>query len=132
MNENLIFVAVIESSRGYLLNFEDLLLDKSKLSIASRHSLNLRAYCNISLLFSQLAFKTHDSPITDKRINPMIARAKAPQLHLLSILYLFRVAISPFHWHLRVRICVDQDIECAVAGIELWKECHRGCDLAKD
>lgn len=95
---------------------------------------NLQAYCDISLLFSQFVSKTrnHDSPITDKRINPMIARAETPQLHLLSIHYLLCVAISPFHWHFRVRVCVDQDIECAVAGIELRKERYGGCDLAED
>lgn len=62
----------------------------------------------------------------------MIARAETPQLHLLPIFYLLRVAVSPFHRHFRVCIGVDQDIESAVAGIELWKEGHRGCDLAED
>lgn len=62
----------------------------------------------------------------------MIARAETSQLHLLAILYLLGVAISPFNRHFGVRICIDQDIERAVTGIELWKEGYRGCDLAKD
>lgn len=62
----------------------------------------------------------------------MIARAETPQLHLLPIHYFLRVAISPFHWHFRVRIRVDQDIECAISGIKLRKERYGCCNLAKD
>ena len=62
----------------------------------------------------------------------MIARAETPQLHFLPIFNLLGVAISPFHRHFRVRVRVDQDVEGAVARIELWQEGHGGCDLAED
>ena len=62
----------------------------------------------------------------------MIARAETPQLHLLPILNLLGVAISPFHRHLRVRVRVDQDVERAIARVELGKEGHGGGDLAED
>ena len=62
----------------------------------------------------------------------MIARAETPQLHFLPILNLLGVAIPPFHRHFRVRVRVDQDVERAIARVELWKEGHGGCDLAED
>ena len=62
----------------------------------------------------------------------MIARAETPQLHLLPILNLLGVAVSPFHRHLRVRVRVDQDVERAIARVELGKEGHGGRDLAED
>ena len=74
----------------------------------------------------------YDSPVTNKRIHPMIARAETPQLHLLPVLNLLRVAVPPFHRHLRVRVRVDQDVKGAVAGIELGQECHGRGDLAED
>ena len=62
----------------------------------------------------------------------MIARAETPQLHLLPILNLLGVAVPPLHRHLRVRVRVDQDVERAIARVELGEEGHRGCDLAED
>ena len=62
----------------------------------------------------------------------MIARAKTPQLHLFPILNLLGVAVPPFHRHLRVRVRVDEDVEGAVAGIELGQKGHGGGDLAED
>ena len=62
----------------------------------------------------------------------MVARAETPQLHFLPILNLLGVAVPPFHRHLRVRIRVDQDVERAIARVELWEEGHGGCDLAED
>ena len=96
--------------------------------------LNLQACSTVSPPFSQLPSSTrhHDLPVTHKRINPMITRAETSQLHFLAIFNLLGVAISPFHWHFRVRVCVDQDIERAVACFQLWKEGHGGGDLAED
>lgn len=62
----------------------------------------------------------------------MIARAKTPQLHLLPVLNLLGVAIPPFHRDLRVRVRVNQDVERAVARVELGEEGHGGGDLAED
>ena len=62
----------------------------------------------------------------------MIARAETPQLHLFPIFYLLRVAISPFHRHIRVRIRVNQYVERAIARVELRKEGYGGGDLAED
>lgn len=62
----------------------------------------------------------------------MIARAETPQLHLLPVFNLLRVAIAPLHRHLRVGVRVDQDVERAVARIELRKEGYGGGDLAEN
>ena len=62
----------------------------------------------------------------------MIARAETPQLHLFPILNLLGVAISPLHRHFRVRVRVDQDVEGAIARIELREEGYGSCDLAED
>lgn len=62
----------------------------------------------------------------------MIARAETPQLHLFPIFYLLRVAISPFHRHIRVGIRVNQYVERAIARVELRKEGYGGGDLAED
>ena len=62
----------------------------------------------------------------------MIARAETPQLHLLPVFNLLGVAIAPLHRHLRVGVRVDQDVERAVARIELRKEGHGGGDLAEN
>lgn len=71
-------------------------------------------------------------PIADQSVNPMIAGTETSQLHFLSILNLLRIAIAPFHGHVRVCICVYQHIEGAVAGVQLRKKCYRGGDLAED
>ena len=109
-------------------------MSQSFILISASNALNLQACCIISPLLSVLAFKTRNRylPITNKRVDPMVARAETSQLHLLPILNLLRVAISPFHRHFGVRICVDQDVERAIAGIELGQEGHGCCDLAED
>lgn len=71
-------------------------------------------------------------PVANKSIDSMITRTEASQLHFLAILNLLCIAISPFHWHFRVSVRVDQDIECAVSGIELREKSHRSCDLAEN
>lgn len=58
-------------------------------------------------------------PIANQRIHPMIARTKAPELHLLPILDLLRITIPPLHWHIGVCISIYQHIECTIA-VELW------------
>ena len=45
----------------------------------------------------------------------MIACAETPQLDFLAIDNLLRVAITPFHWHLRVGVGVDEHVEGTVA-----------------
>jgi hypothetical protein len=62
----------------------------------------------------------------------MITRTETSQLHFLAVFDLLCIAISPFHGHFRVSVCVDQDIEGAVSGIELREECDRGSDLAEN
>jgi hypothetical protein len=61
----------------------------------------------------------------------MRTRAETPELHLLPILDLLRIAIAPFHWYIAIRIGIDQYVERAVA-IELGEEGYRGGDLAED
>jgi hypothetical protein len=61
----------------------------------------------------------------------MVARTETPQLHLLAILDLLRIAISPLHRHFTIRIRIHQHIERAIS-IQLWQECDRGRYLAKN
>lgn len=61
----------------------------------------------------------------------MITRTKAPQLDLLPIANLLRVAITPLHRHFAIGIRIHQYIERALA-VELWEEGHRRCDLSED
>jgi hypothetical protein len=61
----------------------------------------------------------------------MITRSKTPQLNLLPILNLLRIAVAPLQRHVRVRIRVYENIECAVT-VELRKKGHRGGDLPED
>lgn len=91
----------------------------------------LSVHCVLSQLHI-LDPRIRDSPITDQRIHAMVARAETPQLHLLPVFNLLRVAIAPLHRHFRVRVRVDQDVERAVARIELRKEGHGGGDLAEN
>lgn len=53
-------------------------------------------------------------PIAHQRIDLVIARAEAPQLHLLGILDLLRITVTPFHRHLGVGVCIDEHVERAV------------------
>lgn len=71
------------------------------------------------------------NPITHERINSVITRTKTPQLHLLPILDLSRIAIPPLHGYLAVRICIHQDIKAAVT-VKLREEGDRSGDLAED
>lgn len=57
-------------------------------------------------------------PVAHQRIHPMVTSTKAPQLHLLTILDLFGVAIAPFNRYIRIGVGVYQHIERAIA-IEL-------------
>jgi hypothetical protein len=61
----------------------------------------------------------------------MIARTKTPQLHLLPILNLLRIAVPPLHRHLAIRIRINQHVERAVA-LQLRQERHRRRDLSED
>ena len=61
----------------------------------------------------------------------MIARAEAPQLHLLGILNLLRVTVTPFHRHFRVGVCVYEHVEGTVT-LELRKESNRCRNLSED
>ena len=61
----------------------------------------------------------------------MITCAETSQLDFLSILDLFGVAVSPFHWHVGIRICVHENVECTIS-VEDWEEGDRGSDLAED
>lgn len=61
----------------------------------------------------------------------MIVRAEAPQLHLLAVLDLLRVAVAPFDGHFRVSIGVDEDVEGAVP-VENREEGHGRRDLSED
>ena len=61
----------------------------------------------------------------------MIARTETSELYLLCILDLFCVAIAPFDGYIRVRICIDQHVEGAVA-VKYGQEGDRGSDLAEN
>lgn len=61
----------------------------------------------------------------------MISSAETPQLHLLPVLDLFGVAISPLYRNVRISVSVDKDVESAIA-IELWEEGHGGGDLSEN
>jgi hypothetical protein len=67
-------------------------------------------------------------PVANQSIHPMIACTETPELHLLPILNLLRITISPLHRHVGVCIGVYQHVERTIA-IELRKESHGCCDL---
>lgn len=69
-------------------------------------------------------------PIANQRINLMTIRTETPQLHLLRILDLLRIAIPPLHWYLAIRIRIHQHIKRAIA-IQLRQKRHAGRDLAE-
>jgi hypothetical protein len=71
------------------------------------------------------------NPIANQRIHTMIARAETPQLHLLPVLDLLRIAIAPLHRHLAIGIRIHQHVERAVA-VQLRQERHRRRDLPED
>jgi hypothetical protein len=61
----------------------------------------------------------------------MITRTKTPQLHLLPILNLLRIAVSPLHRHLAVRIRIHQYIEGTIT-LQLRQESNGCRDLSED
>lgn len=69
--------------------------------------------------------------VADNRIDAVIRRAEASQLHSLAILNLLSVGVSPLDGDVAVRIGVDEDVEGAVAA-ELGEEGDGGGDLAED
>lgn len=54
-------------------------------------------------------------PIANQRIHLMTIRAEAPQLDLLTAYNFLRIAVSPLHRHLGIRIRIHQHVERAVA-----------------
>lgn len=70
--------------------------------------------------------------IADKSVHTMITSAKTPQLDLLPILNFLCIAIAPFDRYFRICICIDEDIEGAITGVELRKKGHGGGDLTED
>lgn len=79
------------------------------------------------LLISRLIGKT----VADHRFYPVVVGAEAPKLYLLGILDIFGITVAPFDRYFRVCICVDKNVECAVA-VQHGKECNRGSDLSED
>ncbi len=61
----------------------------------------------------------------------MVTRTETPQLDLLPVLDLLRIAIAPLQRHLRVRISVDEDVERTIA-VQHRQERHRRRDLPED
>ena len=66
--------------------------------------------------------KAH-TPVANKRINSMIARAETPQLHLLPVFDLFSITVAPFNRDIGIGVGVHKHIESAVT-VELWEESH--------
>lgn len=62
----------------------------------------------------------------------MTLGTKPPQLHPLPILNLLGVAVAPLDGHLGRRVGIHQDVEGAVAALELGEEGHGGGDLPED
>jgi hypothetical protein len=60
-------------------------------------------------------------PVAHQRVDLVITRAETPQLHLLAVLDLLCITVSPFNRHIRICVCIYQYIEGAVA-IEYWKK----------
>jgi hypothetical protein len=71
------------------------------------------------------------NPIANQSINLMITGTKTPQLHLLPILNLLRITVSPLHRYLTIRICIYQYIKSTVS-IEFGEKCYGSSDLAED
>jgi hypothetical protein len=69
--------------------------------------------------------------IADNRIDAVIRRTEAPQLHPFAVLNLLGVGVPPFDGDVAVGIGVDEDVECAIAA-ELGEEGDGGGDLAED
>jgi len=61
----------------------------------------------------------------------MITRTKTPQLDLLPILDLLRIAVAPLQRHLGIRVRVDEDVERTVA-VQHRQERHGRGDLSED
>lgn len=61
----------------------------------------------------------------------MVRRAEAPELDPLAVLDFLCVGVAPLDGDVAVGVCVDEDVEGAVAG-ELGEEGDGGGDLAED
>lgn len=61
----------------------------------------------------------------------MIRSAETPQLHPLAVLDLLGIRIPPLDGHIRVGVCVHQDVERAVS-VQLRQERHGRGDLPED
>jgi len=46
-------------------------------------------------------------PVANHCVYPVITSTEAPELHLLPILDLLRIAVSPLHWHIGVCVCIN-------------------------
>lgn len=69
--------------------------------------------------------------VADNRIDAVIRRAEASQLHPLAVFNLLGVGIPPLDGDVAVGVGVDEDVEGAVAA-ELGEEGDGGGDLAED
>jgi len=78
-------------------------------------SANLLPHRQPALDITILHTHKHHSPIADHSIYPMIIRRETPQLHILRIPNLLRIAVAPFERDFAVGVRVDQDVERAVA-----------------
>lgn len=61
----------------------------------------------------------------------MVVGAEAAKLNFLGVLDLFGVAVSPFHGHFGICVCVYQHVERTVS-IQNGEKSDRRCDLAED
>ena len=61
----------------------------------------------------------------------MIRRTEAPQLHLLSVLDVPRIAISPFKRNFGICVGVYKYIKCAIP-VQLREKCHGSRNLPED
>jgi len=61
----------------------------------------------------------------------MVACAETAQLHLLPILDLLGVTVTPLERHFRVRVGIDKNVEGTVS-VQHGQESHGGSDLPED
>lgn len=87
---------------------------------------NNAANLTLSPLIRRPMYSSISKAITNQRINPMARCTEAPQLHLLPVLNLLCVAVTPFHGHLGVCVRVDQNVERAVPVEDGQESCRRG------
>lgn len=119
-----------------MTNFPIPLIKRLKPALASATpppSSRTQAYVNVGTqaFTNQRGEFEANLPIANQGIDPMITRTKAPQLDLLPILNLLRIAIAPLQRHLTIRIGVHEHVERAVA-IQHRQEGHGCGDLSED